>query len=347
MQDALNRLIGYWTGQGCLTVQPMNTEVGAGTLQPGDVPAGARSGAVAGGLRGAVGAAGRRALRREPQPHPDAHPAQVVLKPEPGDAQALYLDSLHALGVDMSAHDVRFVEDNWDSPAARRVGPGLGGLARRPGDHPVHLPPAGRRRGPGPAVGGDHLRRRADRDGAAGRASTSWTSRTRRASRTARCSARRRTRCPATTSTTRTCAANRRLLDTYADGGATARSTSDCRFPRTRTFSSARTRSTCWTRVARCPPPNALPSSPACADSPAGSRGCGSRGGPSWAIRSASSTAATADRYRTGRRGGERAGDVRVGARHRGDAAGRGPRRGESSCAGPARPARGDPARPR
>src|SRR3712207_8678006 len=42
---------------------------------------------------------------------------QVVLKPEPGDAQELYLGSLAALGVDVAAHDVRFVEDNWASPA--------------------------------------------------------------------------------------------------------------------------------------------------------------------------------------------------------------------------------------
>src|SRR5438067_1414397 len=42
---------------------------------------------------------------------------QVILKPEPGDAQELYVDSLRALGVDVNRHDIRFVEDNWASPA--------------------------------------------------------------------------------------------------------------------------------------------------------------------------------------------------------------------------------------
>ncbi|HEY7273515.1 MAG TPA: glycine--tRNA ligase [Actinoplanes sp.] len=117
MQDALARLIGYWTGQGCLTVQPMNTEVGAGTLNPATF------------LR-VLGPEPWRAVYVEPSVRPDdarygenpnriqTHTQlQVVLKPEPGDAQALYLDSLAALGVDVAAHDIRFVEDNWASPA--------------------------------------------------------------------------------------------------------------------------------------------------------------------------------------------------------------------------------------
>ena len=70
---------------------------------------------------------------------------QVILKPDPGNPQELYLGSLEALGIDIDAHDVRFVEDNWAIAGARRLGPGLGGLAGRPGDHPVHLLPAGRR----------------------------------------------------------------------------------------------------------------------------------------------------------------------------------------------------------
>jgi glycyl-tRNA synthetase len=117
MQDALTRLIGYWTGQGCLTVQPMNTEVGAGTLNPATF------------LR-VLGPEPWRVVYVEPSVRPDdarygenpnriqTHTQlQVVLKPEPGDAQALYLDSLTALGVDVGAHDVRFVDDNWASPA--------------------------------------------------------------------------------------------------------------------------------------------------------------------------------------------------------------------------------------
>jgi glycyl-tRNA synthetase len=117
MQDALARLIAYWTDQGCLTVQPMNTEVGAGTLNPATF------------LR-VLGPEPWRVVYVEPSVRPDdsrygenpnriqTHTqVQVILKPEPRDAQELYLGSLAALGVDVAAHDVRFVEDNWASPA--------------------------------------------------------------------------------------------------------------------------------------------------------------------------------------------------------------------------------------
>ena len=117
MQDALARLIAYWTEQGCLTVQPMNTEVGAGTLNPATF------------LR-VLGPEPWRVAYVEPSVRPDdsrygenpnriqTHTqVQVVLKPEPGDAQDLYLGSLATLGIDVAAHDVRFVEDNWASPA--------------------------------------------------------------------------------------------------------------------------------------------------------------------------------------------------------------------------------------
>ncbi len=117
MQDALARLDGYWTGRGCLRVQPMNTEVGAGTLNPATF------------LR-VLGPQPWRVAYVEPSVRPDdarygenpnriqCHTQyQVILKPEPGDAQQLYLGSLEALGIDVRAHDVRFVEDNWASPA--------------------------------------------------------------------------------------------------------------------------------------------------------------------------------------------------------------------------------------
>jgi glycyl-tRNA synthetase len=117
MQDALARLTAYWTGHGCLTVQPMNTEVGAGTLNPATF------------LR-VLGPEPWRVVYVEPSVRPDdsrygenpnriqTHTqVQVILKPEPGDAQELYLGSLAALGIDVAAHDVRFVEDNWASPA--------------------------------------------------------------------------------------------------------------------------------------------------------------------------------------------------------------------------------------
>jgi len=117
MQDALARLTAYWTAQGCLTVQPMNTEVGAGTLNPATF------------LR-VLGPEPWRVVYTEPSVRPDdsrygenpnrlqTHTQlQVILKPDPGNPQELYLGSLAALGVDVNAHDVRFVEDNWASPA--------------------------------------------------------------------------------------------------------------------------------------------------------------------------------------------------------------------------------------
>ena len=67
---------------------------------------------------------------------------QVILKPSPPDLQALYLGSLDAIGIDPLAHDIRFVEDDWESPDARRMGARLGSLVRRDGGDPVHLFPA-------------------------------------------------------------------------------------------------------------------------------------------------------------------------------------------------------------
>ena len=117
MQDALRILSDYWTQRGCLSVQPFNTEVGAGTMNPATV------------LR-VLGPEPWDVAYVEPSVRPDdsrygenpnrlqTHTQfQVILKPEPGDPQELYLGSLEALGIDLAAHDVRFVEDNWAQPA--------------------------------------------------------------------------------------------------------------------------------------------------------------------------------------------------------------------------------------
>jgi glycyl-tRNA synthetase len=117
MQDALIRLTDYWAGQGCAIVQPMNTEVGAGTLNPATAlrvlgPEPWRVGYVEPSVRPDDSRYGDNPNRL--QTHTQY---QVILKPEPGDAQERYLGSLAALGIDLRAHDVRFVEDNWASPA--------------------------------------------------------------------------------------------------------------------------------------------------------------------------------------------------------------------------------------
>jgi len=117
LTDAIGRLSGYWAAQGCAIMQPYNTEVGAGTLNPATF------------LR-VLGPEPWRVAYVEPSVRPDdarygenpnrlqTHTQyQVILKPEPGNAQDLYLGSLAALGIDLAAHDVRFVEDNWASPA--------------------------------------------------------------------------------------------------------------------------------------------------------------------------------------------------------------------------------------
>ncbi|MEU7575459.1 glycine--tRNA ligase [Micromonospora sp. NPDC049240] len=117
MQEALARLTDYWTAQGLLTVQPMNTEVGAGTLNPATF------------LR-VLGPEPWKVVYTEPSVRPDdsrygenpnrlqTHTQiQVILKPDPGNPQELCIGSLAALGIDVAAHDLRFVEDNWASPA--------------------------------------------------------------------------------------------------------------------------------------------------------------------------------------------------------------------------------------
>ncbi|MEL6200599.1 MAG: glycine--tRNA ligase subunit alpha, partial [Pseudomonadota bacterium] len=106
----------YWAGHGCAILQPYDMEVGAGTLHPATV------------LR-ALGPKPWRAAYVQPSRRPaDArygenpmrlghyYQYQVVIKPSPLDIQELYLDSLRALGVAPAVHDIRFVEDNWESP---------------------------------------------------------------------------------------------------------------------------------------------------------------------------------------------------------------------------------------
>ncbi len=124
MQDALLALTKYWTDRGCLMVQPYNTEVGAGTMNPATI------------LR-VLGPEPWHVAYIEPSVRPDdsrygqnpnrlqTHTQfQVILKPDPGDPQEIYLASLEALGIDVDAHDIRFVEDNWANPATGSWGLG-------------------------------------------------------------------------------------------------------------------------------------------------------------------------------------------------------------------------------
>ncbi|XP_004515344.1 glycine--tRNA ligase, chloroplastic/mitochondrial 2 isoform X1 [Cicer arietinum] len=115
-QQAIQRLQEYWASVGCSIMQCSNTEVGAGTMNPLTY------------LR-VLGPEPWNVAYVEPSIRPDdsrygenpnrlqRHTQfQVILKPDPGNSQDLFIRSLSALGIDVTAHDIRFVEDNWESP---------------------------------------------------------------------------------------------------------------------------------------------------------------------------------------------------------------------------------------
>ncbi|CAI9101241.1 OLC1v1038518C1 [Oldenlandia corymbosa var. corymbosa] len=115
-QQAIQRLQEYWASVGCAVMQCSNTEVGAGTMNPLTF------------LR-VLGPEPWNVAYVEPSIRPDdsrygenpnrlqRHTQfQVILKPDPGNSQDLFIRSLSALGIDVNQHDIRFVEDNWESP---------------------------------------------------------------------------------------------------------------------------------------------------------------------------------------------------------------------------------------
>jgi glycyl-tRNA synthetase alpha chain len=115
-QGLIQTLQTYWSEQGCVIMQPLDMEVGAGTFHPATF------------LR-AIGPEPWRAAYVQPSRRPTdgrygENPNrlqhyfqfQVLLKPSPDNFQELYLGSLQALGFDMLVHDIRFVEDDWESP---------------------------------------------------------------------------------------------------------------------------------------------------------------------------------------------------------------------------------------
>lgn len=111
------RLQIFWSGKGCVIWQPYNVQVGAGTMNPATAlrvlgPEPWRVGYVEPSIRPDDGRYGDNPNRM--QQH---YQFQVILKPDPGNPQELYLQSLEALGIDRRKHDIRFVEDNWESPA--------------------------------------------------------------------------------------------------------------------------------------------------------------------------------------------------------------------------------------
>ncbi len=116
-QEAVMRLHEFWGAQGCVIWNPYNIQVGAGTMNPATTlmvlgPEPWNVGYVEPSIRPDDGRYGDNPNRM--QKH---HQYQVILKPDPGNPQEVYLQSLEALGIDRREHDIRFVEDNWESPA--------------------------------------------------------------------------------------------------------------------------------------------------------------------------------------------------------------------------------------
>lgn len=123
-QELILNLSKYWSDYGCIIQQPYDIEKGASTMNPATF------------LR-ALGPEPYSTAMIEPCRRPtDARYGenpnrlghyfqyQVILKPSPDDAQGIYLKSLEAMGIDLSKHDVRFVEDNWESPTLGAAGVG-------------------------------------------------------------------------------------------------------------------------------------------------------------------------------------------------------------------------------
>lgn len=115
-QELILSLQRFWAERGCLVVQPYNSEVGAGTFNPASF------------LR-AIGPEPWNVAYVEPSRRPtdgrygenpnrlqQFHQFQVILKPAPLDIQELYVESLRAMGTDPEKHDIRFIEDDWESP---------------------------------------------------------------------------------------------------------------------------------------------------------------------------------------------------------------------------------------
>ncbi len=116
LQDLILKLSDYWAAQGCLIQQPLDIEMGAGTMHPETFlrvlgPQPWNVAYVQPSRRPADGRFGENPNRLFKH-----HQFQVVLKPAPDDVQDLYLQSLEACGIDLRSHDVRFEEDNWESP---------------------------------------------------------------------------------------------------------------------------------------------------------------------------------------------------------------------------------------
>ena len=115
-QELILTLQDYWARQGCLILQPYDMEMGAGTFHTATTlralgPKPWNAAYVQPSRRPSDGRYGQNPNRMQ-----HYYQFQVIMKPSPADFQELYLGSLAAIGIDSSLHDIRFVEDDWESP---------------------------------------------------------------------------------------------------------------------------------------------------------------------------------------------------------------------------------------
>ncbi len=115
-QNLILKLQSFWAEKGCTLLQPFDMEMGAGTFHPATFlraigPEPWKTAYVQPSRRPTDGRYGENPNRLQ-----HYYQFQVLLKPSPSDIQDLYLESLTEIGIDLTKHDVRFVEDNWESP---------------------------------------------------------------------------------------------------------------------------------------------------------------------------------------------------------------------------------------
>jgi glycyl-tRNA synthetase alpha chain len=115
-QDIILTLHSFWSAQGCVILQPYDMEMGAGTFHPATTlralgPDNWKAAYVQPSRRPSDGRYGENPNRLQ-----HYYQYQVILKPSPADPQALLIESYKALGIDPTLHDIRFVEDDWESP---------------------------------------------------------------------------------------------------------------------------------------------------------------------------------------------------------------------------------------
>jgi glycyl-tRNA synthetase alpha chain len=123
-QDIIMNLQKYWGKYGCVILQPYDIEVGAGTFHPATTlrslgPKPWKAAYVQPSRRPTDGRYGKNPNRLQ-----HYYQFQVIIKPSPKDIKQIYLKSLSAIGIDVDVHDIRFVEDDWESPTLGAAGLG-------------------------------------------------------------------------------------------------------------------------------------------------------------------------------------------------------------------------------